>query len=139
MKTGKNNNHGKENLAALNARIEETEQRIMDWQRIVHVRTDVLVKDLRHEMTLPTTLLLAGEVGFIVGELTKRPAKKERPTGAKSDVDERPLKKAMNFMSVAHNLYQALPLVWIMDTFFPEDASKTGFAPKVKKSQHPYV
>jgi hypothetical protein len=136
MKTGKNNNHGKENLAALNARIEETEQRIMDWQRIVHVRSDVLVKDLRHEMTLPTTLLLAGEVGFILGELTKRPAKKERPAGAKSDVDERPLKKAMNFMSVAHNLYQALPLVWIMDTFFPEDASKTGFAPRVKKSQH---
>ncbi|WAK03915.1 hypothetical protein [Methylobacter sp. YRD-M1] len=140
MKSGKNSNP-KESLSVLNAQIEETERKIMDRQHNVQVRTDTLVRDLQYEATLPTTLLLASEVGFIVGELTKPSAKKERQTAkqahARSAADVTPLKKAMNYMSLAQNLYQTLPLVWILDTLFPEDASKTRSAAKDTKVQHP--
>lgn len=140
MTSGKNNNR-KENLSVLNAQIKETERQIMDRQHYVQVRTDTLVRDLRYEATLPTTLLLAGEVGFIVGELTKPSLKKEQQTAkqayARSEADVTPLKKAMNFVSLAQNLYQTLPLVWILDTLFPEDASKTRSAAKDTKIQHP--
>jgi hypothetical protein len=141
MTSGKNNNR-KESLSVLNAQIQEAERQIMDRQHYVQVRTDTLVRDLRYEATLPTTLLLAGEVGFIVGELTKPSAKKERQTTAKQayvrpEADVTPLKKAVNFMSQARNLYQTLPLVWILDTLFPEDASKTRSAAKDTKIQHP--
>jgi hypothetical protein len=140
MTSGKNNNR-KESLSVLSTQIKEAERQIMDRQHRVQVRTDALVRDLRYEATLPTTLLLASEVGFIVGELTKPSLKKEQQTAkqayARSGADVAPLKKAMNFISQAQKLYQALPLVWILDTLFPEEASKTRSAAKDAKIQHP--
>jgi len=131
------NNQDKETFGALAVRIKETEQQVMDRQQCVHARTNALVRDLKHEMTLPTTLLLAGGFGFIVGELTKRPPKKERQA-SKRDTEVRsdatPLKEAVNFVSLARHLYQTLPLVWIVDTFFQEGASKAGSV--ARKSQH---
>lgn len=141
MTSGKNNNR-KESLSVLNTQIKEAERQIMDRQHRVQVRTDALVRDLRYEATLPTTLLLASEVGFIVGELTKPSLKKERQTAkqayARSGADAAPLKKAVNFMSQAQKLYQTLPLVWILDILFPEEVSKTRPAAKDTKTQHPY-
>lgn len=135
MKSDKDIHDATEDSGTLAEQIKAVEHRIMSRQQGVHVRTDILVKDLHRQMTLPSTLLLAGGIGFIVGELTKRPPKKERRFAARTDADVTPLKKAVNFMSLLRSFYQALPLVWIMDVLFPEDASKAGVSARgAKKS-----
>lgn len=128
MKSGRNI-RTTDKSGTLTAQIRETERRIMRRQHRVNARTDILIKDLYQQMTTPSTLLLTGGIGFIVGELTKPPPKKKRrppqDTAARPDADmTTPLKKAVSFMSLLHSLYQALPLVWIMNTFFPDDVSK---------------
>ncbi|MGZ8225519.1 MAG: hypothetical protein ACXWT3_02630 [Methylococcaceae bacterium] len=139
MKRDKNKRHS-EKSGSLAAQIKETEQRLKDRQRNVNVRADILVKDLRQQITSPATLLLAGGAGFIVGELTTHPPKNERrsiqpDTVVKSEAHMTPLRNAIDFMSLAHNLYQLLPLVFIMDIFYPENASKTESPSHVKQNQ----
>jgi hypothetical protein len=137
MKPDKDIHDATDDSGTLAEQIKAIEHRIMSRQQGVHARTDILVKDLHRQMTAPATLLLVGGVGFIVGELTKRPPKKERQAAARTDADVTPLKKAVNLMSLLHSFYQALPLVWIMDVLFPEDASKAGVSARgVKKSSN---
>lgn len=130
-------NQPKETFGALTVQIKETGQQVMDQQQCVHARTSTLVRHLKHEMTLPTTLLLAGGVGFIVGELTKRPPKKERQA-IKRDIEARleatPLKEAVNFVSLARR-HLTLPLMWVVDTFLQEGISKGSVAKKVNMSR----
>lgn len=131
------NRQPKENFRALTVRIEEVGQQIMDRQQCVHARANTLVRHLKHEMTLPTTLLLVGGVGFIVGELTKRPPKKERQA-IKRDIEARldatPLKEAGNFVSLARS-HLTLPLIWVVDTFLQEGLSKGSVPKKVNVSR----
>lgn len=136
MKAGENN-HGKEDSGTLAGQIQETERQLMKRQHYAHIHANTLVMDLKQEMASPTTLLLASELGFIVGELTKRPSKKERQITKKdtdgiSQADISPLKEALDIGSLVAALYQAIPLAWIMDTFHPQDAPIAGSAATVK-------
>jgi hypothetical protein len=132
MKSGKNNSHRNGNSGTLTSQIQEIERQIMHRHHYAHLHTDALVRDLQKEMTSATTLLLASELGFIVGELTKRPPKNERQS-AKPDTDGKlqaevtPLEEALDLSTLLLGLYRALPWGWIIDTFHPtEEASKTG-------------
>jgi hypothetical protein len=136
MKVGENN-HGKEDSGTLAAQIQETERQLMVRQHYAHIHANTLVMDLKQEMASPTTLLLASEFGFILGELTKRPSKYERQAAKKeadgtSHDEISPLKEALDIGSLVAALYQAIPLAWIMDTFHPEDAPLAGSAATVK-------
>jgi hypothetical protein len=137
MRIGKNN-HGNGDSGTLAAQIEETERQLVERRHDAQVHADTFIRDLRREMTSPTTLLLASELGFIVGELTKRPSKKERQAAQKdtdgvSTVDDiSPLKEVMDIGSLVAALYQAVPLAWIIDTFHPQEASKAGSAAAAK-------
>lgn len=137
MKAGENN-HGKEDSGTLAAQIRETERRLMKRQHYAHIHANALVMDLKQEMASPTTLLLVSELGFIVGELTKRPSKKEERQTAKKDTDGllqadvSPLKEALDIGSLVAALYQAIPIAWIMDTFHPQDAPIAGSTVAVK-------
>jgi hypothetical protein len=133
-------------FSSLAAQIKATERQIMDRQQGVDVRTNRLIKDLHQQMTKPATLLLAVGVGFIVGELTQPPPKKERCTTQSETApatppvtDSHPLKSAINFMSLAHTLYQLLPLTLIMNTFYPVELSKTELSANAKENQNPSV
>jgi len=126
--------------------ISEAERQIKDRQQRVHICTNRLVNDLHQQMTSPATLLLAGGIGFIVGELTSRKHKPKNGgqpsqlnTATISQGDFSPLRKAVNFLALAHTLFQALPLVFIMNTFYPDEATKTGASAKNKKSQNQSV
>lgn len=119
------NNHRKEDAGTLTAKIQETERRLWDRQLRAHVHTNALIKDLKKELASPTTLLLASELGFIVGELTKRPQKSEQISAdhdheGVSRADTTPLKEALDFSSLLITLFNALPPTWIMETFHPE-------------------
>lgn len=141
MKLGKNNNnHLKEYSGTLAAQIEETERQLMIRRQRAHIHADALLRDLQKEMTSATSLVLASEVGFILGELTKRPAKSERKTASQEGnhtshaADEvSPLKEALDLGSLLAAIYQAVPLAWIVDTFHPQEApAKAGSEAGVK-------
>lgn len=132
MKLLGKNNHGNGNSGTLAAQIEETEHQLVQRRHYVQIHADTFIRDLRREMASPTTLLLASEFGFILGELTKRPslhagpAAKKEADGSTSHEEISPLKEALDIGSLVTTLYQALPLALIMDTFHPQDAPQAG-------------
>lgn len=56
---------------SLSAQIRETEAQVLECQRSVLIRAGVLVQKTQRQMIAPSNLLLAGGVGFIIGELMK--------------------------------------------------------------------
>ena len=56
---------------SITEQIAETENRILERQRLIASRRTVLTEHLRQRATSPAVLLLAGGIGFIVGELTR--------------------------------------------------------------------
>jgi hypothetical protein len=129
MKADPNNQH-EEYAGTLTTQIEETERRLWDRQLRAHIHTNALIKDLKQEMASPAILLLASELGFIVGELTKRPSKSEQAAAGREDAevvaraDVTPLKEALDFGSLLIALFRALPPTWIMETFHPEEEAQ---------------
>lgn len=138
-------NHRKGSLASLDTQIKETEQQLIGRQHCAHIHTDTLVKDLQKEMTSPTTLLLIGGLGFIIGELTKPAPKKVWQAATAADVTGEPqasvtpLKMALDFKDLVLAIYKAVPLLWIMETFHPEWALNRNPASQVKNNQSPSV
>jgi len=64
---------------SLTAQINAAERQVLNRQQEVGIRTTTLVRKIHQQMTAPATLLLAGGIGFIIGELTKRQTSKKRP------------------------------------------------------------
>ena len=98
---------------SLAAQIRDTEQKILIRHRGVGVSATSLIKKIHQEMTAPSTLLLAGGIGFIIGELTKRQTTKSPDaTNKQSSVQISPVKTALNLITLMHSLYIALPVSW---------------------------
>ena len=109
---------------SLTARIRDAERRVSNRQRGVGVRTATLVRKIHQQMTAPASLLLAGGIGFIIGELTKRQTAQFRGTADKPRAAETtPLRTALNLLTSAHTLYTALPLAWMIKSFRQPGAS----------------
>ena len=104
---------------SLTAQIREAEQQIVIRQQGVGVRTATLIKKIHYEMTAPSTLLLAGGIGFIIGELTKRQTTSSPDaTNKRSTVQISPVKTALNLITLVHSLYIALPVSWKSKLFY---------------------
>lgn len=115
---------------SLEAQINDMEHLALIHQRKVSVRTTILLRKMHQQITTPTTLLLAGGIGFIIGELTKRQAPESLSNNNKSiTTDTSPLTTALNLIASAHTLYMALPIAWIMKTFEQSRASSNHQAP----------
>lgn len=158
MNLGKNN-HRREHFKDLPAEIREAELQLLDRQHRVHVHANNLVRDFKKELTSPAALLLTGELGFILSELTGTPSKEQKkqpaaPAGRNTVKNGSgsppyaaaitPLKKLMGMPDLT-SLPQALPLalIWLMDTFHPEHALKKGSVaesadPSVKTEKGPH-
>lgn len=109
---------------SLTTQIRVAEQQVLIRQRRVEMCTDTLVRNIHQQMTSPATLLLAGGTGFIIGELTKRQTPKLRSTADKPlGAETSPLKIALNLITSIQTLYTALPLVWMMKTFYQPGSS----------------
>ncbi|WP_139556730.1 hypothetical protein [Methylotetracoccus oryzae] len=66
-------------------------------------------------MTSPTSLLLAGGIGFLTGELTRpRPSASVATADGPGVAPKTPLKSAISLIASAHTLYTALPVAWLM-------------------------
>ncbi|ESS73574.1 hypothetical protein MGMO_16c00080 [Methyloglobulus morosus KoM1] len=109
---------------ALATRIRDAERQVVNRQRRINIRTDTLVRNIEQQMTAPTTLLLVSGAGFIIGELTKCQPVKSRGTSDKIvNAETSPLRIAFNLITSIQTLYTALPMVWIVKTFFQPDTS----------------
>jgi len=109
---------------SLRAQIKAAERELLNRQRRVGVRTATLVRNIHQQVTAPATLLLAGGIGFILGELTQRQTTKSRGVADKVRTTETtPLRTALNLMTSIHTLYTALPLAWLMKSFYQPDLS----------------
>ena len=103
---------------SLTAQIRAAEQQIVIRQQGVGVRTATLIKKIHQEITAPSTLLLAGGIGFIIGELTRHQTTNIRDTANKQNTTETsPLRTALNLLTSMHTLYTALPIAWMLKSF----------------------
>ena len=103
---------------SLRTQIRNVERELLNRQRRTGVRTATLVRKIQQQMTAPATLLLAGGIGFILGELTQ--CQTAKPRGALEEPrasETTPLRTALNLMTLVHTLYTALPLAWMMKSF----------------------
>jgi hypothetical protein len=109
---------------SLASQIRDAERQVQNRKRRIDSCTDTLVQDIHQQITAPTTLLLASGAGFMIGELTKRQPSKLDDSGHKTeDTGISPLKVAINLITSIQTLYTALPIVWIMKTFYQPGAS----------------
>ncbi len=105
---------------SLTTQIRDAERQVLNRQRKVDFRTDTLMRNIHQLMTAPATLLLASGIGFIIGELTKRQPSVVNATSDKPVAPETsPLRVALNLITSIQSLYSALPIVWMMKTFYP--------------------
>ncbi len=103
---------------SLSAQIRDAERQVLKRQQEVGVRTSTLIQKTHQQMTAPATLLLAGGIGFIIGELTKHRTSNSRGTTDKPRAAETsPLMTALNLITSVRTLYMALPIAWIMKSY----------------------
>lgn len=103
---------------SLNAQINNLEWQILQRQQSIHVRGDSLIRKICRRLTAPTSLLLSGGVGFLLGELTKRRAPKSCGNGDKSKAPATsPLITALNLIGTVRTLYMALPIAWMLKSY----------------------
>ena len=109
---------------SLSAQIKDAECQVLKRQQEVGVRTSTLIQKIHQQMTAPATLLLAGGIGFIIGELTKRQTPNSRGSADKPRTTKTsPLTTALNLITSARTLYMALPIAWMMKSFNQPSAS----------------
>ncbi len=94
---------------SLASQINSTEQAIKHRQHGVANRMITLSRTVHQALIAPGTLLLAGGVGFITGELTACPSNKLSTQNSQS-----PLSIALQLVISAHSLYAALPIPLMM-------------------------
>jgi len=103
---------------SLRTQIRNVERELLNRQQMTGVRTATLVRKIQQQMTAPATLLLAGGIGFILGELTQCQTAKSRGAADKLRTTETtPLRTGLNLITSIHALYTALPLAWMMKSF----------------------
>ena len=65
---------------SLTDQIADVERRLLERRRVIAIRKNLLGQlgqQVRQQMTSPTTLLLAGGIGFIIGDLTQSKKKSD--------------------------------------------------------------
>ncbi len=103
---------------SLRAQIRAAEQELLNRQQRTGIRTVTLVRKIQQQLTAPIILLLAGGMGFILGELTQRQTAKSRGAADKlSTTETTPLRTGINLITSIHTLYSASPLAWMMKSF----------------------
>lgn len=112
---------------SLKYRIRDAEAQLLNRQRKVDTRTAALIRNIHQQITAPSTLLLAGGIGFIIGEFTKRHDSKQRDTTDQPvTAQTSPLKTALNLFGSMRTLYTALlPLAWIIKSYHQPGKTKS--------------
>lgn len=104
---------------ALNRQIFTAEQQLIRQRQSVSKSSSYLVRHLRQRMTEPAVLFLAGEVGFIVAELTKRQPQQTSSAIKGPQIPNTTVLSVMHgCLAFMHELYAALPLILMAKSYF---------------------
>jgi hypothetical protein len=116
---------------SLTARIKAAERQLASRRLGLDARAAGLVRTIHQRMTSPTSLLLAGGIGFLTGELTRRRSSEPVGTADASGIAPKtPLKSAISLIAAAHTLYTALPVAWLMKSV--HHAASSGRPPEAQ-------
>lgn len=115
--------HHKQQLS-LCGQIRAAELRVSNRQRQIGMVTATLTKKIGQQLSTPANLLLAGGIGFILGELTKQPSTKDKKCNNLPKNKATPFKIALNLISSIRTVYSALPLVLIMTSAYKKNTAK---------------
>lgn len=96
-----------EDRRSLAEQIADTERRILERRRSIHTRQALMAQHVRQQITSPALLLLAGCLGFIVGELTRG----ER----KSALDDKSTPAASPLLQVAENVVELVRPIFLAE------------------------
>lgn len=101
--------HGSE-LKSLAAEIKDAELQVLERQLMVIIHADNLIQKTQQQMTAPASLLLAGGIGFVLGELTKNKSFEphgtvEEPRAAETTDITKTLMSALNQLVTINALY----------------------------------
>lgn len=66
---------------SLTAEIRNAEEQLLKRHRAVDVRSGRLMKDIQQQLSAPSSLMIAGTAGFILGEFTKTRSSSSHRTG----------------------------------------------------------
>lgn len=125
------------NRNSLAAQIKDAEYQILNRQRQIETRADTLVQNARRDMTAPSTMVLAGCIGFILGELTRCQTNTSPDTGEdRQPKQTTPLSSVLGIMSSVHTLYTALPIAWMIKSWYQPTASDRAAEDKVAAKAH---
>ncbi|WP_340123018.1 hypothetical protein [Methylobacter svalbardensis] len=107
----------------LAVQIRDTERQLLSRQQGIDIRTATLIRKIHRQLAAPATLLLAGGIGFIIGELTKRHPPKSRSSVVKPQtVGTSPLRVVLNLIASARTLYTGLSIAWMMKSYYQQEA-----------------
>ncbi len=98
----------------LSAQIRAAEQRVSDRQRQIAVHATTITQKVERQMSQPPNLLLAGGIGFILGEVTQKAPVMTCKNG--DATPPAPLKIAMNLLASLQAVYAFLPLALLVIT-----------------------
>ncbi|MCX7099711.1 MAG: hypothetical protein NTV43_17600 [Methylococcales bacterium] len=121
-------NRGK--AQALSAQIRLAEQQVSARQDKINVRSVTLIRTIHQQLSSPASLLLAGILGFMVGELS-RPCTNPHPNNTP---ETSPLKTALSLFASVRTLYTALPVAWMIKSY-----RQSGAVTPKPKRQTPLV
>ncbi|MFZ2450185.1 MAG: hypothetical protein WAW36_06685 [Methylovulum miyakonense] len=107
---------------SLPAQIKDAERQILVRQGQVGLRANRLSQTILQQMTTPASLLLASGIGFIIGELTRQTSRCRAAADKSKDTKTTPLKTALNLLSSIQTLYAALPLAWMVKSYYRQGA-----------------
>ncbi|MGG7056593.1 hypothetical protein [Nitrosomonas sp. ANs5] len=99
--------------ASLITQIRNVEQRVLEHHRVVGISSATLLKEIQQQLTSPSSLLLAGGIGFLLSELTKSRSSKSHSTdedkshAAKTTPIDRLYQTALSLIGPANALYTA--------------------------------
>jgi len=94
---------------SLEAQIRAAERQVSSRQRRAAVRAAALATAVRRQISAPSSLLLAGGAGFILGELTRpQVSTAQGAAGQASAAGATPLRAALNLLGSARALYTGL-------------------------------
>ncbi|WKJ92287.1 hypothetical protein QZJ86_09145 [Methylomonas montana] len=94
---------------SLHAQIRDAERQVLNRQQLVKIRSNELIGNMHRQMTAPASLILAGGMGFIAGELSKCPKRESAEPAVATGASN-----AIQLMLMAHTLYTTLPVAWLI-------------------------
>jgi hypothetical protein len=109
---------------SLKAQIRDTERRVLQREALVRLGKIKLIGNLHRQITSTASLMLAGGIGFMTGELSKCPKRRSSASAVNAPSTEKtPLRNAITLILMARTFYTSFPVTWLIKRFKQSEIS----------------